>query len=269
MLVTTSGSPSTKLHAFSKEILLLFPTGTRLNCGIMTLPDLVLSATAAGLTDIVLLHENRGNPKALTISYLPHGPTAVFNLQNISTRQDLFNKFRIQESYPHIIFDGFSTPLGKRAQRILQHLFPARNGSKPGNRTITFKGIEGDCIEVRHHTFQKCGAGKVELAEMGPRMTMGLVNICDRTLDEEGDVQWQHNSWIANGREERLSLSGSFFCGIHRLFRAGKWLLESKLNKKIGVNGNPCLAEEWNRAPLEDRTREQLDKRAETGPGRA
>lgn len=205
VLTTTSIDASTKLRTFSKEIRLVFPTGKRLNRGTMTPPDIVRSAETKGLTDIVLLHEHRGTPTKLEISHLPHGPTAVFSLDNVSLRQDLFDKFRVQESYSHIIFDGFSTPLGKRVQRILQHLFPARNGSKAGNRTITFKRIEGDCIEVRYHTFQRCGAGKFELSEMGPRMTMRLYQIRDGTLDEEGDVQWRHNQCVRTaGRKDYL-----------------------------------------------------------------
>lgn len=177
----------------------------RLNRGTQKLPDIVHSTKAAGLTDIVLLHEKRGTPTSLTITHIPHGPTALFELKNVSLRQDLFDKFRVKESYPHIIFDGFSTPLGERVKRILKHLFPARGNSKPGNRTITFKRIEGAFIEVRHHAFQKCGAGQVELAEMGPRWRMQLVKICDRTLDEEGDVQWQRHSFTRTaGRKEHL-----------------------------------------------------------------
>ena len=82
-LVTTSRSPSTRLAAFSKEIRLLLPTAIRLNRGNLILPNLLSSAKAAALSDILLLHEHRGTPTALTISHLPHGPTASFSLHNV------------------------------------------------------------------------------------------------------------------------------------------------------------------------------------------
>lgn len=111
VLVTTSRDPSTRLQAFSKEIRLLLPTGIRLNRGGTILPDLVKSAQSAGLSDIVLLHEHRGQPTGLTLSHLPFGPTVSFSLHNVVLRHDLPNTIRgtISEQYPHLIFEGFTT----------------------------------------------------------------------------------------------------------------------------------------------------------------
>lgn len=58
VLVTTSRDPSARLAAFAKEIRLLLPTAIRLNRGNLILPDLTRSAQAAGLSDVVLLHEH-------------------------------------------------------------------------------------------------------------------------------------------------------------------------------------------------------------------
>ena len=60
VLVTTSRDPSSTLQAFSKEIRLLLPNSIRLNRGNLVLEECVRSAKAAGLSDIVLLHEHRG-----------------------------------------------------------------------------------------------------------------------------------------------------------------------------------------------------------------
>lgn len=73
--------PSSRLGTFAKEIRLLLPTSIRLNRGNMILPILVESAKAGGLSDMVLLHEHRGTPTALTVSHFPHGPTASFSLR--------------------------------------------------------------------------------------------------------------------------------------------------------------------------------------------
>ncbi len=108
VLVTTSRDPSARLSAFAKEIRLLLPTAIRLNRGNLILPDLVRSAQAGGLSDLLLLHEHRGVPTALTLSHFPHGPTISFSLHNVVLRHDIPNSIRgtVSESYPHLIFDG-------------------------------------------------------------------------------------------------------------------------------------------------------------------
>ncbi|KAF2120669.1 anticodon-binding protein [Lophiotrema nucula] len=205
VLVTTSRDPSSRLGTFAKEIRLLMPTAIRLNRGNLILNNLVGSALGSGLSDLVLLHEHRGTPTAMTVSHFPHGPTASFSLHNVVLRADIPNSSRgtVSESYPHLIFDGFTSKLGQRVVKILQHLFPPREASaKIGNRVVTFKNIE-DSIEVRHHVFVKTGYQSVELAEVGPRMTMRLFEIRAGTLDnKEGDVEWHLNQYTRTGRKK-------------------------------------------------------------------
>ena len=65
-----------------------------------------------------------------------------------------------------------------------------------------FKNIE-DTIEVRHHVFVKTGFQSVELAEVGPRMSMRLFEIRACTLDnKEGDVEWHLNQYTRTGRKK-------------------------------------------------------------------
>ena len=207
-IVTTSRSPSTRLSAFAKEIRLLLPTSIRLNRGTLILPNLISSANASAMTDIILLHEHRGVPTAMTISHLPHGPTASFSLHNVLLRHDLPNASRgtVSESYPHLLFEGFSTLLGKRLVQILKHLFPPREAAtsnqKVGNRVVTFKNIE-DSVEVRHHVFVRTGYQSVELAEVGPRMTMRLFEIRGGTLENKtGDTEWHMNQYTRTSRKK-------------------------------------------------------------------
>jgi U3 small nucleolar ribonucleoprotein protein IMP4 len=120
-------------------------------------------------------------------------------------RADIPNSARgtVSESYPHLIFEGFSTKLGKRVEQVLKHLFPPREPTaKLGNRVVTFKNIE-DSIEVRHHVFVKTSYNSVELAEVGPRMTMRLFEIRSGTLDnKEGDVEWHLNQFTRTSRKK-------------------------------------------------------------------
>jgi len=204
ILVSTSRDPSSRLGQFAKEIKLLLPTSVRLNRGNLVLPTLVQSAQAGGLTDMILLHEHRGTPTALTISHFPHGPTASFSLHNVILRHDIPNSVSgtVSESYPLLIFEGFTTPLGKRVVKILKHLFPPRDQrAKPSGRVVTFKNIE-DSIELRHHVYVKTGYQSVELAEVGPRMTMRLFEVRQGTLEAKGDVEWHLNQYTRTGKKK-------------------------------------------------------------------
>lgn len=157
---------------------------------------------------MILLHEHRGTPTALTVSHLPHGPTASFSLHNVVLRHDIPNAAAgtVSESYPHLIFDGFTTKLGQRVVQILKHLFPPREQAtslqKTGSRVVTFKNNE-DSIEVRHHVFVRTGHASVELAEVGPRMTMRLFEIRQGTLEnKDGDVEWHLNQYTRTSRKK-------------------------------------------------------------------
>ncbi|KAG6081631.1 hypothetical protein E4U30_000069 [Claviceps sp. LM220 group G6] len=208
VLVTTSRDPSARLSAFAKEIRLLLPTSVRLNRGNLILPDLVKSAQSAGLSDLILLHEHRGTPTALTLSHFPHGPTISFSLHNVVLRHDIPGSVRgtVSESYPHIIMDGFTSPLGKRIAKILKHIFPPREAitskNKMGSRVVTFKNID-DSIELRHHVFVRTGYDSVELAEVGPRMTMRPFEIRGGTLEnKDGDVEWHLSQYTRTAKKK-------------------------------------------------------------------
>ena len=79
---------------------------------------------------------------------------------------------------------------------------PNTPAAKLGNRVVTFKNIE-DSIEVRHHVFVKTGYQSVELAEVGPRMTLRLFEIRGGTVEaKEGDVEWHLNQYTRTGRKK-------------------------------------------------------------------
>lgn len=204
-IVTTSRNPSIRLSTFAKEVRLMLPTSIRLNRGNLVLPDLVASANASAMTDMILLHEHRGTPTAMTLSHLPHGPTISFSLHNVVLRADIPNAARgtVSESYPHLIFEGFKTKLGARVVQILKHIFPPRETGKVGNRVVTFVNKE-DSIEVRHHVFVKTGYKDVELAEVGPRMTLRPFEIRGGSLenDSSGDVEWNLTQYTRTSRKK-------------------------------------------------------------------
>lgn len=184
----------------------MMPTAVAPNRGGMVLEELVRGAVQSGFSDVVMLHEHRGVPTALTVSHLPHGPTASFSLHNVLLRKDVAEEQgSVNESYPHLVFEGFSTRLGERVVKILKHLFPPREGSgrpvKDG-RVITFKNVE-DSVEVRHHAFVRSGYKDVVLRETGPRMTMRLFEIRGGTLESrEGDREWHLSQYTRTSKKK-------------------------------------------------------------------
>lgn len=193
VLVTTSRSPSVKLLQFSKEVKLMFPNSLKLNRGNYIIPELVESCNKSGINDMIILHEHRGVPTSITINHFPHGPSAIFTLHNVKLRHDLPDLGNISESYPHLIFEGFTTALGNRVVKIIKHLFPP--GEKKSSRVITFAN-NNDYISVRHHVYVKTKDG-VELSEIGPRFELRLFELRLGTIDnKDSDVEWQLRRFI-------------------------------------------------------------------------
>ena len=158
LLITTSRDPSQRLTIFQKELLfkklkLILPNSTRVNRGSYVLKDLVKICQSNNFTDLVMVHETRGEPDGLIISHMPYGPTTYFGLSNVILRHDLKDKVDpVSEAYPHLILDNFQTRLGDRISDVLKHIFPMpKIDSK---RVITLSNRD-DFISFRHHLYRK------------------------------------------------------------------------------------------------------------------
>ena len=126
---------------------LIFPNSIRINRGAYVIKDLVEITQTKSFTDLIILHEHRGEPDGMIISHLPLGPTIYFGLKNTVLRHDLKEKpDTMSEAFPHLIFGGFNTKLGERVVNILKHLFP--HPKDDAKRVITFAN-EGDLISFR------------------------------------------------------------------------------------------------------------------------
>ena len=185
--VTTSRDPSSRLRQFAAEVRLLFPGGVRINRGATSLADVVAAARDADFSDIVVVQETRGEPDAMLISHLPYGPTAHFTLSGAVLRHEIEGRPAVSEAAPRLIFNGFSTALGKRVGDILRHLFPP---PKPDSgRVLTFSNA-GDFISFRHHTFTggKGGGGRRRRGGGGRRGQGGRRGCHYRGGAEVGDA---------------------------------------------------------------------------------
>ena len=80
IMLTSSRKPSQRLIQFQKEINLMFPNAVRFNRGAYKIKDLVNVSEKKGFTDIVLVHEHRGEPDGLIICHMPIGPTIYFGI---------------------------------------------------------------------------------------------------------------------------------------------------------------------------------------------
>ncbi|TWW61061.1 U3 small nucleolar ribonucleoprotein IMP4 [Takifugu flavidus] len=146
IMVTTSRDPSSRLKMFAKEVKLMFPGAQRMNRGNHEIPALVQACRANNVTDLVIVHETRGQPDGLVVCHLPFGPTAYFTLYNVVMRHDVPDIGTMSEAFPHLIFHNFTSQLGRRVSNILKYLFPVPK--EDSRRVVTFANQE-DFISFR------------------------------------------------------------------------------------------------------------------------
>ncbi|NWT06926.1 IMP4 protein, partial [Mionectes macconnelli] len=212
VMVTTSRDPSARLRLFAKELCLLLPGARRMNRGRAELGALVGACRAAGVTDLLVLHETRGRPDGLTVSHLPHGPTAHFTLSGAVLRQEgdtRGNRGGYGEGHgaihgAHRGSQGCSDPIHVPPQvgTILKHLFPV---PRPDSRRVVTFANEDDVILVRNHVYRRRGR-TVELEEVGPRFQLRPYLIRLGTLEQgdAADVEWRWHPYTATAPKRRL-----------------------------------------------------------------
>lgn len=118
ILITTSRDPSSRLQQFSKEMRLVFPNSQRINRGGHVMKEIVDACRANEVTDLVVLHEHRGQPDGMIVSHFPYGPTAYFSLHNVVLRHDIKDQGTVSEAFPHLIFENFNSKLGARVSCV-------------------------------------------------------------------------------------------------------------------------------------------------------
>jgi len=205
ILITTAHDPSDRLLRFMKEVKLIFPNCQKMNRGNQPVPKIIEECSKNGFSDLIVVHEHKGEPDGMIVCHLPYGPTAYFTLYNSILRHETNVKTNISEKYPHLIFNNFKTKLGERVATILKYLFPVPK--KESNRIITFSN-DNDFISFRHHIYKKID-GKIHLKEVGPRFELQLYEIKLGTLDQkESEVEWVLRPYM-NTASKRQALGKS------------------------------------------------------------
>ncbi|XP_067171219.1 U3 small nucleolar ribonucleoprotein protein IMP4 [Apteryx mantelli] len=202
VMVTTSREPSARLRAFAKEVRLVVPGARGLNRGRAELGALVAACRAAGVTDLLVLHETRGRPDGLVVSHLPHGPTAHFALTGAVGRHEVPGLAPMALQAPHVLLPGLESRLGRRVGAILKHLFPV---PRPDSRRVVTFANTDDVISFRHHVYRRRGKN-VELTELGPRFELRPYLIRLGTLEQgaAADVEWRWHPYTATAPKRRL-----------------------------------------------------------------
>ncbi|XP_042402924.1 U3 small nucleolar ribonucleoprotein protein IMP4-like isoform X1 [Zingiber officinale] len=91
-----------------------------MNRGSQVISEIIEFCRAHEYTDVIFVHEHRGEPDNLVICHLPFGPTAFFELLNV---------------------------LGQRTANILKHLFTV---PKPETKRIITFANKSDYISFRY-----------------------------------------------------------------------------------------------------------------------
>uniref|UniRef100_A0A0D6R0Z1 Brix domain-containing protein n=1 Tax=Araucaria cunninghamii TaxID=56994 RepID=A0A0D6R0Z1_ARACU len=206
ILLTTSRDPSSRLTQFVKELKIVFPNAQRINRGNQVIAEIVEACRSHEFTDIVMVHEHRGEPDGLIVCHLPFGPSAYFGLHNVVTRHDIKDKQAVgtmSEAYPHLILHNFSTKLGERTANILKYLFPV---PKPDTKRIITFANQSDYISFRHHVYEKPGGPKsIELKEVGPRFELRLYQIKLGTIDQmEAQNEWVIRPYMNTTKKQKF-----------------------------------------------------------------
>ncbi|NXI44800.1 IMP4 protein, partial [Galbula dea] len=198
VMVTTSREPSSRL----REMCLLIPGARRMNRGRAELGALVDACRAAGVTDLLVLHETRGRPDGLVLCHLPHGPTVHFTLSGAVLRQEVGGLGGAPLGAPHLLLLRLDSSLGRRVGTILKHLFPV---PRPDSRRVVTFANEDDIILVRNHVYQRRGK-TVELEEVGPRFQLRPYLIRLGTLEQgdAADVEWRWHPYTATAPKRFL-----------------------------------------------------------------
>ncbi|KAL4254855.1 U3 snoRNP protein/Ribosome production factor 1 [Abortiporus biennis] len=121
---------------------------------------------------LVVVNEDMKKPNAMTVVYLPNGPTAYFKLTSIELMKEIRGHARSTDHYPELVLNGFVTRLGHTVGRLFQTLFPPMPEFQ-GRQVVTLHN-QRDFLFFRRHRYAFRSTEKVALQEIGPRFTLKL-----------------------------------------------------------------------------------------------
>ncbi|XP_014662243.1 PREDICTED: ribosome production factor 1-like [Priapulus caudatus] len=189
ILITTSDRPRTKTNKFVQELKMAIPNSQSKYRRGLDLKKIIPQAIAKSFTDLIVIHEDRGEPNALYVCHLPEGPTAHFKLSSVKLRKDIKRVGKPCSNQPEIVLNNFNTRLGHSIGRQLAALFP-HDPEFRGRKLVTFHN-QRDFVFFRHHRYEFKSGEKAAMQELGPRFTLKLKSLQKGTFDSKyGEYEW-------------------------------------------------------------------------------
>lgn len=189
-MVTTSRNPSSQLLHFSKHLSLLMNAEHFIR-GQMREEEISETAHRHGYTCVIMVHENRGRPSALVVSYFPFGSTIRFTI---------VDHFMTRRSFPlgpkaYFVCDNMDGEVGSKIKNKLALLFPKCDDAK---RIVSLVN-RNDVIGFRHYLIDK--ETKVVLNKSFG-MDLKVYEIRKGTFEIAGEVEWVYKPYM-NSRKTR------------------------------------------------------------------
>lgn len=175
ILITTSPKASKTTYNFCDELVGVFPGAEfirRKKGKGVELGKIACWAAGRGYKHLCVVNEDTKKPNAITLIYLPHGPSAYFKLTSIQLTKQIFGHARATPHYPELVLNGFETRLGHTVGRLFQTAFPPLPEFQ-GRQVVTLHN-QRDFLFFRRHRYAFRTPEKVALQEIGPRFTLKL-----------------------------------------------------------------------------------------------
>jgi len=129
-------------------------------------------AAGRGYTGLMVVNEDMKKPNAITLAYLPNGPTAYFKLTSVQLTSEISGHAKATSHYPELVLNNFVTRLGHIVGRMFQTLFPVIPEFQ-GRQVVTLHN-QRDFLFFRRHRYAFRSTEKAALQEIGPRFTLKL-----------------------------------------------------------------------------------------------
>ncbi|RPD64360.1 Brix-domain-containing protein [Lentinus tigrinus ALCF2SS1-6] len=175
VLITTSSKATRVTYDFCDELVGVFPGAEfirRKKGKGFEMGRIAGWAANRGYSHLMVVNEDMKKPNAITMVYLPEGPTAYFKLTSIELTQKISGHARATAHYPELVLNGFVTRLGHTVGRLFQTLFPPMPEFQ-GRQVVTLHN-QRDFLFFRRHRYAFRSPEKVALQEIGPRFTLKL-----------------------------------------------------------------------------------------------
>ncbi|RDX54304.1 Brix-domain-containing protein [Lentinus brumalis] len=175
VLITTSPKATRVTYDFCDELVGVFPGAEfirRKKGKGFEVGRIAGWAANRGYSHLMVVNEDMKKPNAITMVYLPDGPTAYFKLTSIELSQKISGHARATAHFPELVLNGFVTRLGHTVGRLFQTFFPPMPEFQ-GRQVVTLHN-QRDFLFFRRHRYAFRSPEKVALQEIGPRFTLKL-----------------------------------------------------------------------------------------------